>query len=334
MRFRPLLHRTCAGVVAAFLAAPASSVEKISYPAAPQGGETAVYHGVAVPDPYRWLEAEPRDSPEVAAWVEAQNRLAEASLQAIPQRETIRRHLDRIWSAESRSTPIPQGGRYFFTANDGRQERAVLYVQDSLRQEPRVLLDPNRWSTDGSAGLTNFEASRDGRYLGYGISAAGSDWQTYRILEIGTGRILDDELRGIKTCCLAWTEDKVTGEPGFYYGAWPDPGGRPAAAPLHHHRIYYHRVGTPQSADRVVYEQPDHPDWFFFPHLTEDGRHLLLTVSQGDGKRFRILVRDLAITAPSTAPSTAPRTQKRRIRRTSAMIPRGPLPDQRIGPAD
>ncbi|HSN86303.1 MAG TPA: S9 family peptidase, partial [Thermoanaerobaculia bacterium] len=267
MRFRTALRRTCAGIAAASLAALAGSAEKISYPAARQGDEAAVHHGVTVPDPYRWLEAAPEASPEVAAWVEAQNRLSESFLQAIPERERIRRHLDRIWSAESRGAPVRQGGRYFFTRSDGRQERPVLYVQDSLLQEPRVLLDPNRWSADGSAGLTNFAASRDGRYLGYGISEAGSDWQKYRILEIGTGRTLDEELRGIKTCCLAWTADHQ----GFYYGAWPAPGASPATAPLLHHKIYYHRVGTPQSADRVIHEQPDHPDWFFFPHLTEDG---------------------------------------------------------------
>ncbi|HEX2642553.1 MAG TPA: prolyl oligopeptidase family serine peptidase [Thermoanaerobaculia bacterium] len=262
---------------------------KILYPPAREVEQLDTYHGQAVADPYRWLEGDLRAGSEVSVWVEAQNRLSQESLRALPERASFEQRLEKLWSGESRWLPTPAGSRSLFLQSDGRQEHAILYLQGPPSEAARPLLDPNRWSSDGSARLTNYEPSPDGKYLAYGTSEGGSDWQTYHVLEIDSGRVLGEELPGIKTCCAAWTRDSQ----GFFYGAYPDPKKEPSTGLPLHHRIYFHQVGTAASSDRVVYERPDHPDWFFFPQLTADRRHLLLTVARGTGERFQILIRDL-----------------------------------------
>lgn len=271
-----------------YAAAAETPSGKTVYPPARESGQVDTYHGQPVADPYRWLEGDPRES-EVSAWVEAQNRLSRSVLGGLPERASLEQRLDHLWSGDSRGIPIRAGSRTFFSQSDGRQEQPVLYLQGAAPGEDRPVLDPNRWSADGSVRLTNFSPSPDGKNLAYGVSDGGSDWQTYRIVEIDSGRVLGEELPGIKTCCAVWTRDSR----GFFYGAYPDPKKAPPAGLPLHHRIYFHRAGTPASEDQIVYERPDHPDWFFFPHLTEDGRHLLLTVARGTGERFQILIRDL-----------------------------------------
>jgi prolyl oligopeptidase len=290
-----VVRRRCGVLLAIILGLPCVAKEvragKIVYPPARQVNQVDTYHDLKVSDPYRWLEGDLREGSEISTWVEAQNRLSRAALQALPERVLFEQRLTRLWSGESRWLPSPAGARTLFLQSDGRQEQAVLYLQGPPSEAARVLLDPNRWSSDGSVRLTNYSASRDGRYLAYGVSEAGSDWQTYHVLEIDSGRVLPEELPGVKTCCAVWSRDGQ----GFFYGAYPDPKKEPAAGLPLHHRIYFHQAGTAASSDRVVYERPDHPDWFFFPQLTEDARHLLLTVARGTGERFQILIRDLSL---------------------------------------
>ncbi len=186
---------------------------RIEYPETRRGNQVDVYHGVTVADPYRWLEADVRNSPEVAAWVAAENKLTARYLEAIPERATVRRRLTEMWNFAQYFSPMKQGGRYYYLKNNGLQNQAVLYVMDSLDGQPRALLDPNRWSKDGTIALAGLGFSDDGKYLAYGRSEAGSDWSTWHVMEIAAGRALDDELKWIKFSQASWTKDGR----GFFY---------------------------------------------------------------------------------------------------------------------
>jgi len=163
------------------------------------------YHGTKVPDPYRWLEADVRESKEVAAWVAAENKVTDAYLAAIPERESIKNRLTELWNYEKFSAPFKAGGRYFYTKNDGLQNQNVLYTQDSLKGEPRVLLDPNKWSKDGTVSISGLSVSDDGKYLAYGKAESGSDWVTWHVLDVATAKPLPDELRWTKFTGAEWT---------------------------------------------------------------------------------------------------------------------------------
>lgn len=283
------IPRTAAFCLTLALAGPLAG-DPLHYPTSRRVEQTDVYHGVTVADPYRWLEADVRQSPEVRQWVDAQNKLSSAWLAAVPERTAIHKRLDELWRYERRTVPEKKGGRYFFFGNDGRQNLEVLYVQDSLLQEPRVLLDPNPWSPDGSVSVEDFEPSPDGRYVAYAVSEAGSDWQTWRVLKADTGQLLPDVLKWIKLCCAAWTADGK----GFFYPRLPPPAeGTEYQVTMRDQKIYYHRLGTLQSADPLVWEAPEQTDQIAFPEVTEDGRYLLLYL-WSKGRLVRILLRDLS----------------------------------------
>ncbi len=249
------------------------------------------YHGVRVPDPYRWLEDDVRVSSDVAAWVEAQNRETFAFLEGIPQRSMLQARLKTMWDFPKYSTPSRHGGRYYYLKNNGLQNQSVLSVQETLDSEPRVLIDPNAWSADGTVALAGLSFSDDGRYVAYGVQDGGSDWRIWRILEIETGRVLDEELRWIKFNSPAWTPDGA----GFFYARFPEPQEGAAFQNLNlNQRVYYHRVGRPQSDDALVYHRPDQPEWGYSADVTEDGRYLVLTVHLGTDDRYRVMYRDLA----------------------------------------
>lgn len=264
--------------------------EKMTYPVSKKIDHVDEMHGVKVPDPYRWLEDDVRESKDVAAWVEAENKVTFAYLESIPQRDAIKKRLTELWNYEKFSAPVKAGGRYFFSKNDGLQNQAVLYKQETLDAEPTVLIDPNAWSKDGTVALGSTSFSDDGRYLAYSVADAGSDWNTWRILEVDTGRLLDDELKWVKFSGTAWTNDNL----GFFYGRYDEP---PAGAAFQktnlNQKVYYHRVGTPQSRDVLVYKRPDEPSWGFALRVTEDGRYLIITVWKGTNDKFRVLYKDL-----------------------------------------
>jgi len=265
--------------------------KRLAYPETRRDNVVDDYHGVKVPDPYRWLEQDVRQSKEVADWVEAQNRVTFAFLEGIPQREAIRKRLTELWNYPRYSVPRKHGGRYYFLKNDGLQNQPVLYVQDSLDAEPRMLLDPNTWSMAGTIALVGMAFSDDGRYMAYRQAAAGSDWQTWRVMDLNSGATLEDELKWTKFTDAAWTPDGR----GFFYGRYdqPKPGEEFLALNLNH-KLYYHRVGTPQSQDVLVYARPDQPQWTFNPTVTEDGRYLVIAVTKGTDRKHRIIVRDLS----------------------------------------
>jgi len=272
------------------LSAASADDRSISYPETRRVDHVDDYHGTTVPDPYRWLEDDVRESDDVAKWVTAQNEVTFGYLEAIPEREAIEKRLTELWNFEKFSSPFKSGGRYYFYKNDGLQNQFALYAMDSLEDEPQVLVDPNEWSKDGTVALTGTSFSDDGRYVTYGIAEAGSDWQIRRIMEIESRRILDDELKWLKFSSVSWTAD---GD-GFFYSRYdePDPDAKFQDLNLNQ-KIYYHSVGSPQSDDVLVYHRPDQPKWGYGHTVSEDGRYLVINVWKGTDDKYRILYKDL-----------------------------------------
>ena len=264
---------------------------RIEYPQTQRVDHVDVYHGTEVADPYRWLETDVRESEGVAEWVAAQNRITFAYLESIPQREAIRERLTELWDYTRFSSPFKKGGRYYYLKNDGLQNQSVLYVTQSIDEEARVLIDPNQWSEDGTEALAGSAFSENGRFVAYGVAEAGSDWNTWHVMEIDSGEILEDTIRWIKYSDAAWTNDNK----GFFYSRYDEPKQGEAYQALNlNQKLCYHRLGTPQSEDSIVYRRPDHPEWNFYGEVTDDGRFLVITVAKGTDDKYRILVKDLA----------------------------------------
>ncbi len=280
-------------VVALGLAAgPLARTEEshLKYPETRRMNHVDVYHGTEVADPYRWLEEDVRQSKAVEAWVEAENKVTFAYLESIPEREPIRKRLTQLWDYEKYASPQKAGGRYYYLKNDGLQNQSVLYVMESLDEEPRVLIDPNQWSADGTVALTGVWFSDDGRYAAYGVAEAGSDWENWRVMEIESRKVLDETLKWIKFSAASWTEDGK----GFFYGRFDEPQEGAAFQSLNlNQQVYYHRAGTPQSEDVLVYRRPDHPDWLFFSEVSDDGRYLVIMIAKGTDDKYRVVYKDL-----------------------------------------
>ncbi len=245
------------------------------------------YFGTMVADPYRWLEN--TDSPETKAWVDSENCVTFHYLAAIPERARILDRLTKLWNYERFGVPSREGGKYIYSRNDGLQNQSVVYWLPRLDAPPRVLIDPNTLSKDGTVALTSSDVSHDGRYFGYGTAAAGSDWNEFHVRSFATGRDLSDHLKWIKFSGLFWTHDNA----GFFYSRYPEPSGDALRAIVKDQKLYYHRLGTAQAADRLVYERPDHPDWGLGGGVTEDGRYLIIGVSLGTDSRNRVYYMDL-----------------------------------------
>jgi prolyl oligopeptidase len=261
--------------------------EKWTYPPARLADVIDDYHGTAVSDTYRWLE-EP-DSAETQAWVAAQNELTEQTLGQLPQRDQFRQRLPELWNYPRSSAPERKGDTYFWQKNDGLQDQSVLVRQGALAGEPELVIDPNTLSEDGTTALTMTSFTQDGRFLAYNLSESGSDWQTIHLLDLETGQHLDEIIRWCKFALAAWLPDNS----GFFYARYPAPDEMPEAAPSTHQRVYFHRLGTPQSDDRLVYARPDAPELGFHPHMTDDGRYLLLHVWEGTDRRNRVYYREI-----------------------------------------
>jgi prolyl oligopeptidase len=258
------------------------------YPETRRVEQTDEYHGVKVADPYRWLEGDVRESPEVAEWVAKQNEVARAYLDAIPQRPQIMRRLTEIWNYERFSAPQQQGGKYFYLRNDGLQNQAVLFVADKYDADGRVLIDPNEWSKDGTIALAHYVPSKDGKLLAYSKAEAGSDWQQIFVLDVATGEARPDQLKWARFSDVSWTKDGS----GFFYSRYPEPKeGEKFQAAAKNQMVYFHRLGDEQAEDRLVYARPDEPDWSFSVGPTDDGQYLVLTTSQGTDPQNQVYVR-------------------------------------------
>ena len=260
----------------------------ITYPSTRKSDQVDDYHGTPVKDPYRWLEDV--DSPETLDWVRRQNELTFGFLEKIHARQGLRQRLTELWDYPKYSAPFKRGGRYFHFRNTGLQNQNVLFVLEDLQAEPRLLLDPNLLSEDGTVALNNWEVSEDGRWLAYALSASGSDWQKWRIRSVDTGEDLSETLEWSKFSGAEWRKDSK----GFYYCQYPVPKeGETYLEANYNQQLFFHLRDTDQSQDRLVYERPDHKEWGFGASITDDDRYLVLGVWQGTDTRNRLFYQDL-----------------------------------------
>ncbi|WP_013325238.1 prolyl oligopeptidase family serine peptidase [Gloeothece verrucosa] len=265
-----------------------STHSNFNYPLARKDNQVDSYHGVEVSDPYRWLE-DP-DSEETRAWVEAENQVTFAYLAQISARDQIKERLTKLWDYEKYSVPFKQGERYFYFKNDGLQNQSVLYTLQSLDDTPRVLLDPNTFSEDGTVALSGLAVSENGNLLAYGLSTSGSDWIEWKVKDIESGEDLADHLKWVKFSGAAWTHDNQ----GFFYSRYNEPNEKTKLEDLNYfQKLYYHRLGTPQSEDLLIYERRDQKEWGFNGGVTEDGRYLIISVWKGTEQKNLIFYKDL-----------------------------------------
>lgn len=261
---------------------------QITYPDARRADQSDDYHGTKVADPFRWLEN--TDSEETRQWVEAENRVTEEFLKKIPSRDPIRKRLTALWDYPKYGLPRQDGGRYFFSKNDGLQNQSVLYWSEGLDAEPKLLLDPNTLSKDGTVALSGHDVSDDGKLLAYGLASAGSDWQEWKVRDVSTGKDLDDHLKWIKFSGVSWTPDNK----GFFYARYDEPKEDTKFVDTNYfQKLYYHKIGTPQSEDRLVYERPDQKEWQFYGGATEDGKYLVISVHRGTEQKNAIFYQRL-----------------------------------------
>jgi len=255
------------------------SAEKLQYPKTRTVDHTDTYFGTTVPDPYRWLEDD--NSPETAQWVQEENKLTFGYLEKIPHRAKVKERLETLYNYPKYSAPFRRGEYFFFSKNEGLQNQSVLYIQKGLDGKPEVFIDPNKFSEDGTARLGAFALSKDGKYAAYGISRSGSDWQEYHVMEVAAKKTLPDVLNWIKVSGIAWQGN------GFYYSRYSEPAkGKELSSMNEGHMVFYHKVGTPQLQDAVVYEDQGNPQRFHLAGTTEDERFLFLSISdRGKGKR-------------------------------------------------
>jgi prolyl oligopeptidase len=251
---------------------------------------TDSYHGTTVADPYRWLEDDVRESDAVKQWVEIQNETSFAYLGTIEERAAIRDRLEALWNYERYGMPVKEGGRYFYSYNDGLQNQSVIHVQSSLGDMPRLLVDPNTWSEDGTVALASYHPSPDGRYFAYLVQDAGSDWRTAKVMDLESGKMLEDTVDWLKYTSLSWARDGS----GFYYSRFPvtDDGGKFQSLNKNH-SVYFHQIGSAQDDDILVYLRPEHPDWLYGATVTDDGSWLVITIAQGTDDRYQIVYQDL-----------------------------------------
>ena len=260
----------------------------LSYPNTRQSDITDTYHGVTVADPYRWLE-DP-NSDETKQWVEAQNEVTFGYLNDLPGRDQIKNRLTELWDYERYGIPFKQGNRYFYYKNNGLQNQSVLYTLPTLDAEPKVLLDPNTLSEDGTVALAGTAISENGQYLAYGLSTAGSDWTEWKVRNIETGEDTDDHIRWVKFSGASWTHDHR----GFFYSRYDEPKEDTKLEDVNRYqKLYYHTLGTDQSEDTLIYKRDDQPDWGFGGGVTEDGRYLIISVWLGTSPQNLLFYKDL-----------------------------------------
>ena len=265
-----------------------SDPPKLSYPETKKIDVVDDYFGTKVADPYRWMES--LDSTDVAAWVAAQNKVTSEYLGKLPLREHFKQRITELWNYPKVGIPVRDGGRYFFQKNSGLQRQSPLYVRESLTAAPSLVIDPNVLSPDGSLSLAQWMPSPDGRLLAYGLSEGGADWETIHVRHVDKGQDLPDEVKWMRFSEISWTKDAQ----GFFYSRYPEPPkDKVLEAALSDQALYYHRVGTPQSEDKLIYSRPDIPNWFITGSTTEDGRYLLVFMYKGSDNNNRLYYSDL-----------------------------------------
>jgi prolyl oligopeptidase len=258
------------------------------YPVPRKGDVVDDYFGTRVADPYRWMED--LNSSELKRWVDAENAVTSRYLDALPVRDVLKKRITELWNYPKVTAPRYEGRHWFYNRNSGLQRQSVVFTRESLNGPETVAIDPNTLSPDGSIALSGFVPAPDAQHFAYGQSEGGSDWATYYVRELGTGKQLPDVIRWVKFSGLAWTEDGK----GFFYGRYPEP--RPGKAledAVRDKKIYYHLLGTSQSADRLIYERPEEPMLFIDADTDETGRYLFLQTNKGTSNKNELFVKDL-----------------------------------------
>lgn len=286
-------------LIALVLAAPAQlQAQTMHYPETRRVTQVDEQFGVKVADPYRWLENDVRTDAEVAKWVADENAVTNAYLATLPGRDIFAARLKTLLDYERFGLPVKKGGHYFYTHNSGLQNQAVLYVRDSVDGAGRVLIDPNGWSKDGATALAEWSPSEDGKKLAYAVQDGGTDWRTVKVLDVATGAV-SDTIEWVKFSGLAWAKDGS----GFYYSRFAAPAaGAKFQALNENQQIYFHKLGTAQAADPLIYATPESPKLGHTAQVTDDGKWLVITTHEGTDNRYQITVIDL------TSPKPVPRT--------------------------
>jgi len=273
-----------------------SSKKSLTYPSSYKSNQVDNYHGTLVADPYRWLED--ADSEETRTWIEVQNQVTFGYLSEIPAREKIKQRLTKLWDYEKYGIPFKEGEslrdgsteRYFYFKNDGLQNQSVFYTLKTLDDQPKVLLDPNQLSEDGTVALSGLSISEDGKLLAYGLSTSGSDWQEWKVRDVETGEDLQDHLKWIKFSGVSWTHDHQ----GFFYSRYDEPNEKTQLEDVNYYqKLYYHQLGKPQSEDVLIYCRPEQKEWGFSGDVTEDGRYLIISVWLGSDHKNLVFYKDL-----------------------------------------
>jgi prolyl oligopeptidase len=273
-------------MIALFLALSLAAAPKA--PVTKKVEVTDDYFGTKVADPYRWLEDD--NAADTKAWVEAQNKVTSEYLESVPERERVKARLTKLWNYERYSPVTKRGGRYFFYKNDGLQNQSVLYVADALEGTPRVLIDPNSMAKDGTVALSDVIFTDDGSLAAYGVAESGSDWVTWRVRDVATGADKKDEIKWTKFTSVAWLKDGS----GFYYSGFAAPkGGDELKGVVKNQKVFFHKLGTEQTADVVTFERTDKPDWMYDTEITDDGKYLLIAQRESTERKNRLYVREL-----------------------------------------
>jgi prolyl oligopeptidase len=302
MSISSLIHSVCRGVLLLVIGVLTGQLSlgqdspsargregKLNYPATRRAGHVDDYHGTRIADPYRWLEDTGSD--ETKSWIEAQNKVTFKFLEDVPQRQKIKERLTQLWNYERFGLPERRGERYFYVRNDGLQNQSVLYVTEGLDGAPRVLLDPNQLSADGTVALAGWAPSEDGTKLAYGLAAAGSDWREWKVRDVATGTDLPDHVQWVKFSGTSWAQDGS----GFYYSRYDEPKpGEQFTGTNYFQKLYFHRLGEPQSQDKLIYHRPDEKEWGFDGEVTEDGRFLIISVWRGSERKNQLFYQYLA----------------------------------------
>lgn len=264
----------------------------IAYPQTARGDLVEEHFGRRIADPYRWLEGDARDDGKVAAWVEAQNAVTQGYLGTLPGRDVFRKRMTELLNYERFTTPLKRGKRYFFSRNEGVANQASLYMRDGTEGEDRLLIDPNTWSQDNTDALAEWAPSDDGRFLAFGKQTGGTDWRTIKVLNVYTGQQLDDAVEWARFTRLAWAPRGS----GFFYSRYPEPeAGMAAKAGVANHAVYFHKLGTPQAEDRLIYSTPDRPGLLHIADRAVDGRYLHISSTPGTNESALTVV-DLGMT--------------------------------------
>ncbi len=271
--------------LAALISTPASP---FNYPPAHTVDQVDDYFGTQVPDPYRWMEDV--DSPEVKSWVDAENTLTQSYLAQIPGREQLQTRITELTNFERYTAPVKRGSRYFYAHNSGLQNQNVIYWQQGLTGEPKILLDPNTMSSDGTVALSDISITDDGQLAAYSIAEAGSDWVKWHVRDVTTGIDLPDLIEWSKFSHAAWLKDAS----GFFYEGYDQPAADALKAANYFHNVFFHKLGTPQSQDTLIFDRPDDKELNVGASVTDDGRYLILESSKGTSPNNQVSIKDLA----------------------------------------